>query len=151
MSFVEAIIKCIFKECSALWILSSCRRFRIIMTIFPVKWKKISKFHTLKTHIHNAYSALATPCNFRHFEFPNAIYISLRCNTMYMFTFMVFLLHMGRMQGIWPVITCIVENIVDTCIWRNVIAEVTTIELSTIFSLSKTVFFPLSATIFYSS
>lgn len=42
----------------------------------------------------------------------------------------------GAYEGIWPVITCIVANIFNTCIWRNVIAEVTTIELSTIFSLS---------------
>lgn len=70
-------------------------------------------------------------------------YDVVQCS-MFMFTFMVFLFHMGRMQGIWPVITCIVENIFNTCIWRNVIAEVTTIELSTIFSLSKAVFSSIS-------
>lgn len=86
--FVEANIKCVFKGCAALWILSSCRRFRIIMTIFPVKWrKKKTKFHTLTTyrHTHTPYSLFATPWNFRHFEFPSAIYISLRCSTMLMF------------------------------------------------------------------
>lgn len=73
ISFVEANIKCVFNEYGALWILSSCRRFRIIMTIFLVKWRKKTKFHTLTTYIHthtHSEFLIRNPMKFPSFRVP---------------------------------------------------------------------------------